>query len=120
MDKIIYHDGELHVFKSDVRRPNFERHHHTITTVADFKATLRAGPYAWPGGYPLILICDDCETLCFDCGRTQFRHIADAIQNDGPSAWRVRACVSHMEGPAEICAHCYKDIESAYGNPDNA
>jgi hypothetical protein len=30
-----------------------------IDSTHRFKATLRAGAFAWPGGYPLFLICDD-------------------------------------------------------------
>lgn len=29
-------------------RKNYARHHREIKTVADFKATLRGGQYAWP------------------------------------------------------------------------
>ena len=44
-------------------RKNYEKHHKAITGVDDLKATLRAGQWAWPGGYPLFFITSDGAAL---------------------------------------------------------
>lgn len=89
-----------------------------ISTGLEFRQTLKAGPYAWPGGYPLILVCDDGGVLCFDCGKSEGRQIIDAIRTRTNNGWRVSACVIHWEGPDETCNHCGKVIPSAYGGDD--
>jgi hypothetical protein len=92
-------------------------HHPEIKTGLEYRETLRAGPYAWPGGYPLILVCDDGGILCFDCGRSEASQILRAIRGNESSGWRVIDCQTHDEGPDEECAHCGRAIPSAYGDP---
>jgi hypothetical protein len=117
MDRIIYEsDGELHIFHNDVRRPNFSRHHLKIDTVADFKATLRAGPYAWPGGYQMAFFTFDAEKLCFDCARKEARQIIHAIQHELMDQWTVIGSEVIYEG-RDPCSHCNKPIVGAY-EPD--
>jgi hypothetical protein len=95
------------------------QHHTTIETGRQFRETLRAGPYAWPGGYPLMLLCSDGGALCFDCGRSEARQIIRAIRDNARDGWRVIGCFVHWEGPDEECAHCGKGIPSAYGSTDD-
>lgn len=115
-------DGALH----DTRQPNwsaqplranFKRHHVAIKTVADFKATLRAGAYAWPGGYPLYLLCDDGGTLCFKCARRNAREIMPVItsKDRNDAQWRVVACEINYEDNALYCDGCNAQIDAAYG-----
>lgn len=70
--------------------------------------------YAWPGGYPIIYLCDDSEVLCPDCmnneGEVHFGGIKDG--------WQIVAADVYYEGPQIICAHCGREIDSAYGDPD--
>lgn len=90
--------GELY----DTRRPQwsrqpalratYRRHYATIDNPQQFKATIRAGAYAWPGGYQLAFLCDDGATLCFDCARKEVRQIIPAIAGRDKSGWRVVAC----------------------------
>jgi len=40
-------------------RSNYCRHHREVNTLADVKATIRAGKYAWPGGYEIHAIMDE-------------------------------------------------------------
>lgn len=61
--------------------------------------------YAWPGGYPIIYWCHDSDILCADC----------ATELGGLSGWMI-----FYEGPNEYCAECGKEIESAYGDPDES
>lgn len=72
--------------------------------------------YAWPGGYPVIYICDDGGTLCPACANGQNGSGASPDSND-PS-WRLIASDIHWEGPDEYCDHCGEAIPSAYGDPE--
>lgn len=72
--------------------------------------------YAWPGGYPLFLICSDGAALCCDCGRKQYRQIAYSIMHKLNDGWRVVASDINWEDQDLTCDHCGKQIESAYGD----
>lgn len=97
-------------------RPNYSRHNREIRTVADLKAVLRAGPYAWPGGYPLMLICDDGGSLHFYCVRANLREVIAAIKDGHDSQWRVRYLEVNWEDAEAFCDHCGERIESAYAD----
>jgi hypothetical protein len=73
------HDTRMVDWSRTPLRPNYRRTHPEIRNVADFKATVRAGGFAWPGGYPLYLICSDGGSLCFDCARKEARYIIPSI-----------------------------------------
>ena len=45
----------------------------TIKTLSDFRAAMRNGPYAWPGGYPLYFITSDGAALSFDAVKENLR-----------------------------------------------
>ena len=74
--------------------------------------------YAWPGGYPLLLILSDGETLCVKCAKSEFRAIASATIARRRSDWRCEGVEIHYEGPPAYCAHCNAATESAYGDPE--
>ena len=92
--------------------------HREIQSGLQYRETLRAGPYAWPGGYPLLLVTDDGAALCFDCGRTEGPQILRSIRSRSRDGWRVVGCDVHWEGPPEHCEHCGREIPSAYGSDD--
>lgn len=72
--------------------------------------------YAWPGGYPIVVVMADGECLCCKCARTEYRAIARATRDPyGNRDWRALGTELHMEGAPIICAHCSAEIESAYG-----
>ena len=96
-------------------RPNYSRHHKTIQTAIDCKATLRAGGYAWPGGHPLFLITHDSAALCFSCARKNWRNIASDFLWKTSSGWMVAGCDVNYEDSDLTCDHCSKHIPSAYG-----
>lgn len=75
-------------------------------------------PYAWPGGYPRILVMADGETLCPKCAKAEFKLICHATLQNERSGWRAAGADIHWEGLPEICAHCSAEIPSAYGDPD--
>ena len=87
-------------------RANYKRTFGNIKTVAQFKATLRAGRFAWPGGYPMYLICDDSGSLCFECARKEARYVFKAIASEDRSGWRVVATGINYEDGDLCCDHC--------------
>lgn len=103
-------------YKQTPLRRVFKRTYGEIRTTAEFKATLRAGAYAWPGGYQQYLVCSDGDALCFDCGRKELRNILDSIARQDRSGWRVMATDINWEDSQLYCAHCSELIPSAYGD----
>lgn len=114
-------EGDLYSEKTGYKVPfrtNYKRHHKEIQTVADCKATIRAGEYAWPGGYPLFLLTSDGCPLCFDCAREEFSQIAYAIKYKLNDGWRIVGCDINYEEKDMLCGHCGERIESAYGDDE--
>ena len=73
--------------------------------------------YAWPGGYPIVYIMEDGETLCPACANGESG--SEAHESAPPlSGWRIVGADVHWEGEPETCAHCGARIESAYGVPE--
>jgi len=99
-------------------RQNFKTTHRDIATVADLKATLRSGQYAWPGGYPLYFITSDGAALSFEAVRDEFRNVMDSIQNDIRDGWKVVGCQVNYEDGELTCDHTGKPIPSAYGEDE--
>ena len=72
-------------------------------------------PYAWPGGYPRILIMSDGECICPDCARQNFRALVQSSNWNSRDGWRPAGVDINWEDDALRCAHCGAQIESAYG-----
>ena len=92
-------------------------HHQQIKTGKDFRETIRAGAYAWPGGYPLFFIAEDSGAICFDCAKKQARAIICSIRTEMRDGWRIVDCDVNYEDENLTCDHCGQFIESAYGEP---
>ncbi len=75
-------------------------------------AEARQTPYSWPGGYSLLALMDDGESLCHACLQEP-----DVHEGGEPDGWRFEAIYVHWEGEPEICAHCNADLPSEYGDP---
>lgn len=86
-------------------------------TLAEIKGRLRAGAYAWPGGYPLFFMTRDGAALCFACVRKEWRQIVWDVLHNASTGWRVEGCDANWEDPQLRCDHCSQPIESAYGEP---
>lgn len=100
-------------------RPVFIHTYAAIDTTAQLRATLRAGAYAWPGGYPLFFITSDGAALSFDSVLENLREVLGAIlRNDRHCGWRVEACAINYEDCELYCEHSGERIESAYAEPD--
>lgn len=103
-------------FDKPALRTNFAMHHVDIKTVADLKATLRAGQYAWPGGYQLYFITSNGEALSFDAVRENFRECIDNMRTRYRCDWNIVACHVNYEDNDLVCAHTGKLIPAAYGD----
>lgn len=90
-----------------------------IKTLADAKATLRAGGFTWPGAYPLFLVTHDNAALCFACARKEWRQIVWDHLNKASTGWRLAACEVNYEDDSLFCDHCGEQIPSAYGDDND-
>ena len=59
--------------------------------------------YTWPGCYVLCYLAHDSEILCNVCATAEVEPVESFI---------------HWEGESLHCAECGKEMESAYGIPD--
>jgi len=66
--------------------------------------------FAWPGGYPIIYLDKENSVLCAKCATKSLND-----EDDKPVA-----CDVYYEGPTLQCDGCNADIESAYGDPEDA
>lgn len=78
-------------------RQVYRRHFGEIDTTAQFKASIRAGGYTFPGGYTLAFITTDGGALCFSCARKEARLILDSIRRDIRDGWRVDGMINADE-----------------------
>ena len=72
--------------------------------------------FAWPGGYPLMVVMADGECLCSDCARSEFGLIGRATRDADRSGWLAIGADVNWEDDSLNCAHCGEQIQSAYGN----
>lgn len=100
-------------------RANYAISHKLITSTADLKATLRAGPYAWPGGYPLYFITSDGEALSFESVRENLAQCLWSLMTNSRDGWRIIACDVNYEDVDLTCAHSGKPIEVAYDSRED-
>lgn len=97
-------------------RPVYRRTYATIETTAELRATLRAGAYAWPGGYPLYFVTSDGAALSFDSVRQELRAVLSSIASGANDGWRVVACQINYDDSHLICDHSGDRIACAYGD----
>lgn len=110
----------LHEFEGDlwrdnqIIRENYAKHHRAITGVDDLKATLRAGQWAWPGGYPLFFITSDGAALSFESVREEFYQCCYSSRHGLNDGWRIVGCDINYEEVDLVCDHSSKPIQCAY------
>jgi hypothetical protein len=109
LNRVVKVDGGLSLVEV---RENYKRHHREIKTVADLKACLRAGKYAWPGGYACYFITSDGAVLSFEAVRREFAVVAYAVKAHHNSGWRVvgLGCTAE-DDEAPVCDHTGKEID---------
>ena len=111
--KFTLDDGSAE-FSNGLSRQNYRLHHTEIRTLADLKATLRAGAYTHLGCYPLYFLTADGDTLSFDGVRQDWRTIVWDYNN--LPRQRIVACDVNWEDVDMICAITGEPIPSAYGD----
>lgn len=88
-------------------------------TRSNLAELIAAGPYAWPGGYPLLWVMADGGQLCARCVERESKLVAAALTEPGTDPqWEPVAVDPYYEGPPVACDHCGQLTESAYGDPD--
>ena len=76
-------------------------------------------PYAWPGGYPVVVVMADGELMCPDCAKSNFRQIVSATKARYNDGWKAAGASVNWEGADEHCCNCNAALESAYGETEN-
>jgi hypothetical protein len=71
--------------------------------------------YAWPGGYPIMYVCNDGGVLCPTCMNAEREQIEASIAENANDGWNVIASDINYEDPNLFCDNCNKQIECAYG-----
>ena len=85
-----------------------------INNTKDLKTAIRAGKYAWPGGYPVFFITSDGAALSFDAVKEEFKLILDSVKHNNNDGWRVIGSDINWEDNTLYCDHTGNKIESAY------
>lgn len=89
-----------------------------IKSISDFRAAMRQGPYAWPGGYPLFFITSDGAAISFKAAKKERRNILESIFNDYEDGWRIESVEINWENEDLYCDHTGERIPSAYRESD--
>jgi hypothetical protein len=84
-------------------------------TPQDLKQFVRSGGFAWPGGYPVVLLMMDGECIDAQSARENYRLIRRNMRDRADRDWIPAALFIHWEGEPIQCAHSGRMIESAYG-----
>ena len=88
------------------------------TILAAVKAALRAGGYAWPGGYPQYILMSDGESLSIDSARENWAAICRSTIGNTRDGWKASGVDINWEDSEMVCAHSGEPIESAYGETE--
>lgn len=84
------------------------------SVVEEVKAFIRE-PFAFPGGYPKVLIMSDRCYMCAKCAKENYRLISDSTRHDNSDGWGAAGVQINWEDTDAQCANCNATIESAYG-----
>jgi hypothetical protein len=85
-----------------------------MCTVKELQLFIRSGGFAWPGGYPCLLLMADGESIDAQSARENYRLVRRADSTD----WKPMEVFVHWEGAPIQCAHSGRMVESAYGEAD--
>lgn len=112
------HDTRQQDWTSHPIRAIYSRTFSRINSTLELRATLRAGAYAWPGGYPMFFITSDGAALSFDTVRAEYAQVSRAIREGSRDGWRVIGCDVNWENAELTCEHSGLPIQSAYGGDE--
>lgn len=115
-DGDLYDTRKPHWSNEPPLRPIYSRTYSTIHNTQELKATLRAGEYAWPGGYQLYLCDEPGATVCFKCARETFRDFALDFHNYPKghyqrSPYLMFSCIAWGEENV-MCDQCNRVLDS--------
>lgn len=91
-----------------------------IRNLHHLQQILAAGPYAWPGGYPLYFVMADCEPMSFEAVRDNKAEVFAAFEEGGDVSWRPNFVQINWESSDLTCAHTGELIEAAYVDDEAA
>ena len=83
-----------------------------IDSAHSLKAALRAGPYAWPGGYPVYFVTNGGCALSFKSVLSRLCLELASVAEGDPD--RIVAVDVNWEDSYLYCDHSGERIESAY------
>ena len=89
-----------------------------IDRIKQVKAMILHQPFSFPGGYAHRCILSDGSVLCNECVRTEWQSLVYATLHEPRNGWAIEGVDVLWEGPANQCAHCYVEIPTEYGDPD--
>jgi hypothetical protein len=81
-----------------------------LSIMREVKQAIRQ-PYAWPGGYPISIICNDGGILCPACARDNFRGIAHDTVKGWRTGWDIAAVDVLWEG-GNYCNQCSNCVDA--------
>ena len=84
-------------------------------TTQQFDDALQAGPYAWPGGYPIYFIASDGAALSYAAALENADQIRGSIADGSQDGWQVVGSDVNWEDESLYCEHSGERIPSAYG-----
>jgi hypothetical protein len=114
MDGALYDTRKTQWHNATPLRAEYRKTFSEISSVAQLKATLRAGGFAWPGGYPLYFITSDGASLSFSTAIKEFRAVADAIKTKQSNGWKIVGCAVNWEDCELFDGHTGEQIPAAY------
>ena len=98
-----------------VIRQLYASHAREISNTIEMRASLRAGAFAFPGGYELAYVTIDGALLCTKCARAEYRQISHSIRNRLNDGWRIIGAMPDcdMYGFCDCanCGHVFHDDE---------
>ncbi len=65
--------------------------------------------YAWPGGYAILYLCKDNETICAKCAN-EWLSDPDSTEDED-----IECGYIDWEGMGTYCASCNEHLPSEYG-----
>lgn len=95
-------------------RPVYQKTFSRINSTQEFKATIRAGEFAWPGGYQMLFVTSDGAPICFKCARKNSRSVFWSIKNNCSDGWKIIATEINYEDENCHCDNCGNEIPAAY------
>ena len=85
------------------------------SNIERFKFFVRT-KYAWPGGYPMYMLCADGGCLCHKCAEENAVLIIRSTVRRDDRMWECEAIDVNGEDPDLTCDNCGETVESAYGD----